>query len=135
MYMDLLWIDYVFGYGLAFGRPGVRLPEKPTSGLQYSCSDQEFRLFVLTIAAPIDREEKDMGFETLKVVHFLLSFSLSLSLYIYIYIERERCIYTYIYIYMYICIFCLLVCFKRNYIMRTDRMSRFIKGGGVVQWK
>ena len=43
---------------VAFGRPGVRLPEKPTSGLQYSCSDQEFRLFVLTTAAPIDREEK-----------------------------------------------------------------------------
>ena len=42
---------------VAFGRPGVRLPEKPTSGLQYSCSDQEFRLFVLTTAAPIDREE------------------------------------------------------------------------------
>ena len=43
---------------VAFGRPGVRLPEKPTSGLQYNCSDQEFRLFVLTTAAPIDREEK-----------------------------------------------------------------------------
>ena len=42
----------------AFGRPGLRLPEKPTSGLQYSCSDQEFRLFVLTTAAPIDREEE-----------------------------------------------------------------------------
>ena len=43
---------------VAFGRPGVRLPEKPTSGLQYSCSDQEFRLFVLTTAAPIDRQEE-----------------------------------------------------------------------------
>ena len=46
---------------VALGRPGVRLPEKPTSGLQYSCSDQEFRLFVLTTAAPIDREEKGRG--------------------------------------------------------------------------
>ena len=43
---------------VAFGRPGVRLPAKPTSGLQYSCSDQEFRLFVLTTAAPINREER-----------------------------------------------------------------------------
>ena len=42
---------------VAFGRPGVRLPERTTSGMQYSCSDQEFRLFVLTTAAPIDREE------------------------------------------------------------------------------
>ena len=42
---------------VAFGRHGVRLPEKPTSGLQCSRSDQEFRLFVLTTAAPIDREE------------------------------------------------------------------------------
>ena len=39
----------------------MRLPEKPTSGLQYSCSDQEFRLFVLTTAAPIDREEEEEG--------------------------------------------------------------------------
>ena len=46
------------GLVVAFGRPGVRLPEKPTSGLQYSCSDQEFRLVVLNTAAPIDREEK-----------------------------------------------------------------------------
>ena len=46
---------------VAFGRPGVRLPEKPTSGLQYSCSDQEFRLFVLTTAAPIDREEEGVS--------------------------------------------------------------------------
>ena len=37
---------------VAFGRLGVRLLEKLTSGLQYSCSDQEFRLFVLTTAAP-----------------------------------------------------------------------------------
>ena len=47
--------------GRTFGRPGVRLPEKPASGLQYSCSDQEFRLFVLTTAAPIDREEERVG--------------------------------------------------------------------------
>ena len=40
---------------VAFARPGVRLPETPTSGLQYTCSDQEFRLLVLTTAAPIDR--------------------------------------------------------------------------------
>ena len=43
---------------VAFGRLGVRLLEKLTSGLQYSCSDQEFRLFVLTTAAPIDLEEE-----------------------------------------------------------------------------
>ena len=42
---------------VVFGRPGVRLPEKPTSGLQYSSSDLEFRLFVWTTAAPINREE------------------------------------------------------------------------------
>ena len=54
------WLHSCRELVVAFGRPGVRLPEKPTSGLQYSCSDQEFRLFGLTTTAPIDREEKKM---------------------------------------------------------------------------
>ena len=87
---------------VAFGRPRVRLPEKPTSGLQYSCSDREFRLFVWTTVAPIDREEKTYIHIHMYIYIYL---SLSLSLYIYIYIHTHTPTYTHTYIYIYIYIY------------------------------